>query len=246
MLRDDDEIEYEGKDDDNESMMPLEDVSDVEFAIDREALVAKNALNMQVKEEYNKVQCDNIFHTRCHVNNKVYSVIIHSGSYTQCEKLGLPTLKHPRPYKLQWLNDSGQVRVTKQVLVSLSIGRYKDKVHCDVVPMQAGHILLGKLGQYDRRVRYDGFKNCYSFMVDGKPITLAPLPPKKICNDQIRIKRACEEEAATIREIMKSENKSAMSQNKSDLSGTKSASELSEKKKRGKKERVEQPREKKK
>ena len=76
-------------------------------------------------------------------------------------------------------------------------------------------------------------------MVEGKPITLAPLPPKEIYNDQLRIKRACEEEAAKIREIEKSENKS-------ELSDTKSASELSETKKTIKKERLEQPREKRK
>ena len=43
-------------------------------------------------------------------------------SNTLVEKLGLPSLKHLRPYKLQWLNDCGQVKVNKQVLVSFSIG----------------------------------------------------------------------------------------------------------------------------
>ena len=71
----------------------------------------------------------------------------------------------------------------------------------------------------------------------GKPITLAPLPPKEFYNDQMRIKKAYEEEAAKARELGKSENKSVMSENKS-------ASKLSEKKKSAKKERVEQPREK--
>ena len=33
------------------------------------------------------------------------------------EKLGLPTLNHPTPYKLEWSNDSGKVNVTRQVLV---------------------------------------------------------------------------------------------------------------------------------
>ena len=66
-------------------------------------------------------------------------------------------------------------------------------------------------------------------MVDGKPITLAPLPPKEVYNNQMRIKKACEEEAAKIREIEKSENKSALSENKS-------ASEMNVKK-RVKKER---------
>ena len=62
---------------------------------------------MKVKEEENEVQRDNIFHTRCHVKDKVCSVIIDGGSCTNVastllvEKLSLPTLKHPRPYKLQ-------------------------------------------------------------------------------------------------------------------------------------------------
>ncbi|PKI41779.1 hypothetical protein CRG98_037831 [Punica granatum] len=30
------------------------------------------------------------------------------------EKLGLPMLKHRKPYKLQWLNDSGEIRVDMQ------------------------------------------------------------------------------------------------------------------------------------
>ena len=38
VLRDDCEIEFEGEDDNNESMSPLEDASDIEFAIDRETL----------------------------------------------------------------------------------------------------------------------------------------------------------------------------------------------------------------
>jgi hypothetical protein len=54
------------------------------------------------------------------------------------EKLNLPTLKHSRPYKLQWLNDCGEVRVDRQVLVTFSIGKYLDEVFCDVVPMHAG------------------------------------------------------------------------------------------------------------
>ena len=49
----------------------------------------------------------------------------------------MTTSKHPRPYKLQWLNDGGVVRVNKPVLISFSIGKYEDEFFCDVVPMQA-------------------------------------------------------------------------------------------------------------
>ena len=92
-------------------------------------------------------------------------------STTLDENLNLPTLKHPRPYKLQWLNDCGEVKVNKQVLVSFSIGKYKDEVLCDVIPMHAGHILLGKPWQFDRKVNHDGFKNRHSFVKDNKTIT---------------------------------------------------------------------------
>uniref|UniRef100_A0A2N9HCS9 Retrotransposon gag domain-containing protein n=1 Tax=Fagus sylvatica TaxID=28930 RepID=A0A2N9HCS9_FAGSY len=42
--------------------------------------------------------------------------------------------------------------------------KYLDEVLCDVVPMHAGHILLGRPWQYDRRVTHVGFKNIYSFV----------------------------------------------------------------------------------
>ena len=77
-------------------------------------------------------------------------MIINRGSCTNVvgttlvEKLNLPTLKHPRPYKLQWLNDCREIKVNKQVLISFSIGKYKDEVLCDVAPRHAGHILLGR------------------------------------------------------------------------------------------------------
>ena len=59
--------------------------------------------------------------------NVVSSIIV--------EKLNSPTLEHPKPYNLQWLNECREVRVSKQVLVSFSIGRYKDEMLCDIVSM---------------------------------------------------------------------------------------------------------------
>jgi len=141
-------IESEGDDD---QRPPLEDVcdDDVEYPVEGESLVAKRALSAQVKEDDMEQQRNNIFHTRCHINKKVCIMIIDGGSCTNVvsstlvAKLSLPTLKHPRPYKLQLLNDCGEVKVNKLVLISFSIGKYKDEVLCDV-PMQVGDILLGR------------------------------------------------------------------------------------------------------
>nr|XP_043638021.1 uncharacterized protein LOC122609025 [Erigeron canadensis] len=52
------------------------------------------------------------------------------------EKLELPTVKHPRPYKLQWLSEGSEVKVNRQVTIPFSIGSVnEDKNVCDVVPI---------------------------------------------------------------------------------------------------------------
>ena len=87
------------------------------------------------------------------------------------------------------MNDCEEVKVNKQVLVSFSIGRYKDEVLCDVVPMHAGHILLGRPWQFDRKVNHNGFKNRHFFVKDNKTITLVPLTLRQVYEDQMKLKR---------------------------------------------------------
>ncbi|XP_035542994.1 uncharacterized protein LOC118346093, partial [Juglans regia] len=151
------ELESENEEEvDNDDMPSMEDADNEQNAVVGDLLVARRVLNVQVKEEESN-QRENLFHTRCFVNNKVCSVIIDGGSCTNVastylvEKLALTTLKHPQPYRLQWLNECGEIKVTRQVLVALSIGKYEDEVLCDVVPMHACHLLLGRPWQYDLR-----------------------------------------------------------------------------------------------
>ena len=143
------EIVTDDEDSDTDGMSPLKDISKEEYlAPSALTLVARGALSFQAKG-IDEIQRENIFHTRCYVKDKVCSVIIDGGSCTNVasaimvEKLGLPMVKYPKPYKLQWLNDSGEIRVNKQVLAAFQISKYEDEVLCDVVPMQAGHLLLG-------------------------------------------------------------------------------------------------------
>ncbi|KAI4340732.1 hypothetical protein MLD38_025541 [Melastoma candidum] len=87
---------------------------------------------------------------------KVCLVIINSNSCTNTilrtvvEKLKLPIKAHPHRYRLQWLNKESDVRVTHRARVPFSIGKnYKDEVICDVISMDACHLLLGRPWQYD-------------------------------------------------------------------------------------------------
>nr|XP_027082241.1 uncharacterized protein LOC113704547 [Coffea arabica] len=156
------------------------------------ALVARRALATQVKR-VDETQRDNIFYTRCHVKRRVCSLIIDVGSCTNVastlmvDHLSLPTLRHPNPYRLQWLNESGDIKVTKQVVVPFRIGKYEDEILCDVVPMQASHILLGRPWQYDKKTTHDGFTNKYSFLHHNKKMILVPLTPQQVHEDQLRL-----------------------------------------------------------
>ena len=111
----------------------------------------------------------------------------------------MPTSKYPRPYKLQWLNDSGEVRVNKQVF-SFSIEKYEDEVLCDVVLMQAGHLLLGKPWQFDMKVKHDSFTNKYSFVHNQRTVTLVPLTPIQVYENQVRLQKESEQKKKSEKE----------------------------------------------
>ncbi|KAL4347761.1 hypothetical protein GQ457_17G008560 [Hibiscus cannabinus] len=159
------EIESESEEDEPE--LPRETVQEEGDTLQSfetgDVLVIKRSLTIQPTQD--NQQRENIFHTRCLVNNKVCVVIIDGGSCTNVassimvEKLGLKTTKHPNPYRLQWLNDGGEIKVNKQVLVPFTIGKYKDEVLCDVVAMGACHLLLGRPWQFDKGALHDGLTN---------------------------------------------------------------------------------------
>ncbi|GJY14823.1 putative nucleotidyltransferase, ribonuclease H [Tanacetum coccineum] len=128
-----------------------------------------------------------IFQSTCTILGKVCIFVCDSGSCDNLidaeavQKLGLKTENHPKPYKLQWLNKGGEVTVSKRGHVPFSVGNtYKDNVWCDVVPMDACHLLLGKPWEYDRDITHIGRTNTYSFLFGGVKITLMPNKPNEV------------------------------------------------------------------
>ena len=136
--------EHGGDDSDHETQyMAAEDA-------DRyECLVAQHILSVQFTQA-EKNQRHNLFHTKGVVKERSVRVIIDGGSCNNLasmemvEKLSLTTRPHPHPYYIQWFNNSGKVKVTRTVRVHFSISTYADYVDCDVVPMQACSLLLGR------------------------------------------------------------------------------------------------------
>jgi len=144
----------------------------IEEADEGELLVLRRALSGH-KVPNREEQRENIFHTRCTVNGRVCSLIVDGGSCanvpstTLVENLQLKTEPHPHPYSIQWLNQGKGLQVSTR-LIALSIGKsYKDELWCDILPMDACHILLGRPWLFDRKVMHDGYQNTYTLLKDG-------------------------------------------------------------------------------
>uniref|UniRef100_A0A2N9G2E4 Reverse transcriptase domain-containing protein n=1 Tax=Fagus sylvatica TaxID=28930 RepID=A0A2N9G2E4_FAGSY len=81
IMRDNGEVMNESEDD-SDGMPELVDASDddgVVYPVTDESLVARRALNTHIKADDAEQQRENIFHTRCHVNNKYDWRVTHDG-----------------------------------------------------------------------------------------------------------------------------------------------------------------------
>ena len=73
------------------------------------------------------------------------------------------------------------------MLVTFQVGKYEDQVLCDVAPMDVGHILLGRPWQFDRHIMHIGYTNKYSLVHGGRSITLVPLTPQQVHEDEVKM-----------------------------------------------------------
>ncbi|KAF3646753.1 Transcription factor VIP1 [Capsicum annuum] len=69
----------------------------------------------------------------------------------------------------QFTNENTELKLRLQAMAQeAQVGNYQDEVFCDVIPMQACHLLLGRSWQYVRATVHDGRTN----RCDQKTITL--------------------------------------------------------------------------
>ena len=65
------------------------------------------------------------------------------------ERLHLPVEKHLDPYTIDWMKDIESITVTDRCIILFPIVKYFDEIICDVVDMDAYHVLVGRPWQYD-------------------------------------------------------------------------------------------------
>jgi hypothetical protein len=90
VMKANDEVEIV-EEDKEEKMLPLKDVDNVcvDYPVKGETFIVRRELNMHVKVDDLKGQNENIFHTRCHIHNKVCSLIINGGDCTNVASIEL-------------------------------------------------------------------------------------------------------------------------------------------------------------
>ena len=96
------------------------------------------------------VQRRSLFRTVCKTKGKCCKLITNSGSSDNLvstemvDKLKLKRTIHPEPYRVAWMQIGHQVLVNEQCQVEFQIGNYQDEVRCDIIEMNAFHVLLSR------------------------------------------------------------------------------------------------------
>ncbi|XP_057509150.1 uncharacterized protein LOC130791839 [Actinidia eriantha] len=128
-----------------------------------------------------------IFRGRCTINKRVCDLIIDSGSgeniasKSLVTRLGLKTEKHPDPYSISWIKKGVEVKVTDTCRIKFSIGKYYvDEVLCEVVDMDACHLLLGRPWQHDVDAVHKEKDNVYVFYQNDRKVVLGPLKESNV------------------------------------------------------------------
>ncbi|KAJ0054384.1 hypothetical protein Pint_02265 [Pistacia integerrima] len=163
-----------------------EEIEEIDVHLSQgESLVVRKVMTTTIKAEEEDWRRHSIFHTRVVCGCKVCDLVIDGGSMENIiskevvDKLKLPTITHPHPFKVGWLKKRHEIPVTSQCLVKFTMGgNVEDEALCDIVPMDVGHILVGRPWLFDHDMDHKTKPNTYSFYKDNKRYTLHPLKEK--------------------------------------------------------------------
>eukprot|EP00253_Pinus_taeda_P031890 PITA_31890 len=176
-----------------------------------EYLVVNKVLLKPTKEIVEPSQRKTLYRTVCKVQEKCFQMIIDSGNndsllfVEEVEKLKLKTMRHPTRYKVSWLQNGHQLLVNEKCEVEFQLGKYKDKIVCDLMPMDVCHILLGRPCQYGIGAMHDGKRNTYMFGKYGINRTLLPMEEEDALGKKIDPKNLLLGEKEDLQQIEENE-----------------------------------------
>jgi hypothetical protein len=99
-----------------------------------------------------------IFYTYIKCGDKGCKIIMDSDNCINAVSSGSVSrlsVPHPKPYNVSWVNDTS-IAVKERCLFPIKIFYYHDEIWCDVIPMDVGHVILGRPWLYDLNVTIFG------------------------------------------------------------------------------------------
>ncbi|GJU59589.1 hypothetical protein Tco_1237355 [Tanacetum coccineum] len=123
-------------------------------------------------------QRNKIFQTKYLVKEKICSIIDEESYKNLASKalvkdFKIPTEPRHSPYQIRWIKKGLTLKVTTICKVHLAIGKhYNELVICDVIDIEACHVLLGRPCQHDMDATHQGKSNMYLFRWSRKTIAM--------------------------------------------------------------------------
>ena len=124
-----------------------------------------------------------IFHTYIKCGDKIRKIIIDNRSCINAISLNivpclsLKPVSYLKPYNVSWVNNYS-LAVNNKCLFPIKFLDHHDEIWCDVIPINVGHVILGRPWMYDLDVTISGQSNWCSFAFKGRKIKLIGLSPR--------------------------------------------------------------------
>ena len=127
------------------------------------------------------IQRSSIFRKQCKCRGNACRLVVSSGTLTNLvlgemiSKLNIEKIVHCTPYRMYGRNNYKWIDVKEQAYMSFNIGRYVDKILCDIVSLDDCQMILGRTWQVDVKAINCGWKNEYVITRDGKKFAMSLL-----------------------------------------------------------------------
>jgi hypothetical protein len=130
---------------------------------------------------------EHLFHSQMWVKGTPLHFIVDSDSQKNLisaevvKWLALPTTPHPQLYTIGWLCQGSDLRVSQQCRLPYDIKPFKDKVLCDVSPLEVCDVILGQTYLWKHHSVYES-RPCSVIITLNKKLykILEAVPPSAI------------------------------------------------------------------
>jgi hypothetical protein len=141
---------------------------------------------IQPSEPEEPEEGERLFHSHMWVKGALLHFIVDRGNQnnlisTEVIKwLDLPTTPHRHPYAIGWLRQGRYLHVNQQCHLPYNIKPFKDKVLCDISPLEVCDFILGQPYLWKRHVVYESRPHSFIITLGRKLYRILEVAPSTV------------------------------------------------------------------